>query len=167
MPVSRIKNTIKMTRLLFIALLLAASFANGQHLYKTIFLKTSNTSAYPATEIDTKGEKFGISIHLYRTDNAESIDDLKDLDAQIAKRADTELNLGEIGEDLAMIFLNSTNQFIDQKTFPIKMLYGFRVQKDTKNWQIGGFLLTKFGHLISVRCPVERTIIQNLRIILR
>lgn len=118
-------------------LLLACGVADAQEFYRKVLPSALNNS--PNTPIAGQ-KKFGISIHLYRTDKAESIDDLKDLDEQIAKRADTELNLEVFGEDLALIFLNNTDPFIDQKSIPIRMMYGFRVQKSTKNWLIGGFL---------------------------
>lgn len=81
----------------------------------------------------------GISINLYRVSNAEALDDIKDLDSEIAKSADTNVDLYKIHEDLAVIFLNTTDPFDDTDTIPYKMLYGRYVYKNVSVGQIGGF----------------------------
>jgi hypothetical protein len=46
----------------------------------------------------------GISINLYRVGKAEKLEDLKDLEDQIAQRADTKVDLYKITGDLAVIY---------------------------------------------------------------
>lgn len=81
-----------------------------------------------------------ISINLYRLDNAERLEDLKDLENQIAKRVDTKVDLYQITEDLAIIFLNSANPYDDLNSIPYKMLYGIRAEQSVSVGEIGGFL---------------------------
>lgn len=82
----------------------------------------------------------GLSINLYRIGKAEKLHDIKDLESQIAKTADTKVDLYKITEDLAVIFLNSTNPYRDTNTIPYKMLYGRIAQQSVSVGEIGGFL---------------------------
>ncbi|NII29786.1 hypothetical protein HB364_32210 [Pseudoflavitalea sp. X16] len=82
----------------------------------------------------------GISINLYRVGKAEKLDDLKDLETQIAKTADTKVDLYKIAGDLAVIFLNTTDPYGDIDTIPYRMLYGEQAQKSVSVGGIGGFL---------------------------
>ena len=89
-----------------------------------------------------KTKPMGISINLYRVGKAEKFEDLKNLDAQISKTEDTRVNLYKITEDLALIFLNTTDPFSDVNTIPYKMLYGRHCEKSIVVGVIGGFLPT-------------------------
>ena len=82
----------------------------------------------------------GISINLYRLGKAEKLDEIKDIEKQIAKTADTKVDLYKITGDLAVIFLNSTNPFNNTNTIPYKMLYGRHAQQSVSVGEIGGFL---------------------------
>ena len=82
----------------------------------------------------------GISINLYRISNAEKLEDIKDLENQIAKTSDTKVDLYKISGDLAVIFLNSTNPFSNKNTIPYKMLFGNQAQLSVSVGEIGGFL---------------------------
>lgn len=90
----------------------------------------------------TKTNKFGISIILYRLPKAEKLEDIKDLEIQIAKTADTRVNLYKITGDLATIFLNTTDPFTNSKTIAYRMLYGNRAGKSVSVGDVGGFLAT-------------------------
>ncbi len=82
----------------------------------------------------------GISINLYRLNKAEKLDDIKNLENQITKTTDTKVNLYKISSDLAVIFLNSTDPYINQNTIPYKMLFGKQAHKSVSVGEIGGFL---------------------------
>ena len=60
----------------------------------------------------------GVSINLYRICKAEKLEEIKDLENQIAKTTDTKVDLYKITSDLAVIFLNSTDPYSNQKTIP-------------------------------------------------
>ncbi len=82
----------------------------------------------------------GISINLYRLSKAEKLDDIKDLENQIAKTTDTKVDLYKITSDLAVIFLNSTDPYSNQNTIPYKMLFGKEAHKSVNVGEVGGFL---------------------------
>ena len=82
----------------------------------------------------------GISINLYRIGKAEKLDDIKDLENQIAKTTDTKVDLYKITSDLAVIFLNSTDPYSNQNTIPYKMLFGKQAHQSVSVGEIGGFL---------------------------
>ena len=82
----------------------------------------------------------GISINLYRLTKAEKLDEIKDLENQIAKTADTKVDLYKITSDLAVIFLNSTDPYSNQNTIPYKMLFGKEAHQSVSVGEIGGFL---------------------------
>ena len=82
----------------------------------------------------------GISINLYRIGKAEKLDDIKDLESQIAKTTDTKVDLYQITSDLAVIFLNSTDPYSNQNTIPYKMLFGKQAHQSVSVGEIGGFL---------------------------
>jgi hypothetical protein len=82
----------------------------------------------------------GISINLYRIGKAEKLDDIKDLENQIAKTTDTKVDLYKITSDLAVIFLNSTDPYSNQNTVPYKMLFGKETHQSVSVGEIGGFL---------------------------
>jgi len=82
----------------------------------------------------------GISINLYRLPKAEKLDDINDLENQIAKTTDTKVDLYKITGELAVIFLNSVNPYSDTSTIPYKMLYGRQIHKSVSVGEIGGFL---------------------------
>lgn len=107
-----------------------------------LFTATLNnqSSIKLATDSLCKPKPMGISINIYRVAKAEKLDDLKDLDNQIARTADTKVDLYKIGEDLAVIFLNSTEPFSNTNTIPYKMLYGKATRKQVTVGEIGGFL---------------------------
>jgi hypothetical protein len=71
----------------------------------------------------------GISINLYRIGKAEKIEDIKDVENQIAKTADTKVD-----------FLNSTDPYSNQSTIPYKMLFGKETHQSVSVGEIGGFL---------------------------
>lgn len=81
-----------------------------------------------------------ISINLYRVGKSEKLDDIKDLESQIAKTADTKVDLYKITGDLAMIFLNTTDPFSNPNTIPYKMLYGKPIHRSVSVGEIGGFI---------------------------
>ena len=85
-------------------------------------------------------KNMGISINLYRLPKAERLEDIKDLENQIAKTRYTKVDLYQIASDLAVIFLNTTNPYLDQNTIPYKMLYGRKVDLSVNVGEIGGFL---------------------------
>ncbi|MDR6782311.1 hypothetical protein [Pedobacter africanus] len=87
-----------------------------------------------------KQTTFGISINLYRVGKAEKFEDLKDIEIQIAKTKDTKVDLYKMTSDLGMIFLNTTDPFINEDTIPYKMLFGRSVRKSVSVGDIGGFL---------------------------
>lgn len=96
---------------------------------------TSNLS------IDNHIQKtMGISINLYRLSKAEKLDDIKDLESQIAKTSDTKVDLYKITSDLAIIFLNSTDPYSNQNTIPYKMLFGKKAHQSVNVGEIGGFI---------------------------
>lgn len=82
----------------------------------------------------------GISINLYRLSKAEKLDDIKDLESQIAKTTDTKVDLYKITSDLAVIFLNSTDPYSNTNTIPYKMLFGKQARKSVSVGEVGGFL---------------------------
>lgn len=82
----------------------------------------------------------GISINLYRLPKAERLEDIKDLENQISKTEDTKVDLYKVTSDLAIIFLNTTDPYIDSNTIPYKMLYGMQVHQIISFGEIGGFL---------------------------
>ncbi|MEO5945737.1 MAG: hypothetical protein ABIP79_02900 [Chitinophagaceae bacterium] len=82
----------------------------------------------------------GISINLYRLGKAEKLEDIKDLENQIAKTTDTKVDLYKITADLAVIFLNSTDPYSNQNTVPYKMLFGKETHQSVSVGEIGGFL---------------------------
>jgi hypothetical protein len=82
----------------------------------------------------------GISINLYRLSKAEKLDDIKDLESQIAKTTDTKVDLYKITSDLAVIFLNSTDPYSNPNTIPYKMLFGKHAEKSVSVGEVGGFL---------------------------
>lgn len=82
----------------------------------------------------------GISINLYRLPKAEKLDDIKDLESQIAKTADTRVDLYKISGDLAVVFLNTTDPYRNTNTIPYKMLYGNQADKSVSVGDIGGFI---------------------------
>lgn len=101
------------------------------------------------TKVDTRGistnenqlqKTMGISINLYRVGKAEKLSDLKDLESQITKTADTRVNLYKITSDLAVIFLNTTDPYSNTNTTPYKMLFGRHVEQSVSVGEIGGFL---------------------------
>ncbi|GEO09537.1 hypothetical protein SAE01_20330 [Segetibacter aerophilus] len=103
-----------------------------------------NRGIYQQTSkaIQDKKNAFGISINLYRLAKAEKLEDIKDLEGQLAKTADTKVNLYKITGDIAMIFLNTTDPFSNPTTIPYKMLYGKRAKKSVSVGDVGGFLAT-------------------------
>ena len=82
----------------------------------------------------------GISNNLYRIGKADKLEEIKDIESQIAKTADTKVDLYKIADDLAVIFLNSTNPYSNTNAIPYKMLYGRRAQQSVSVGEIGGFL---------------------------
>jgi len=82
----------------------------------------------------------GISINLYRLSKAENLDDIKDLENQIANTPDTKVDLYKITSDLAVIFLNSTDPYSNPNTIPYKMLFGKHAEKSVSVGEVGGFL---------------------------
>lgn len=82
----------------------------------------------------------GISINLYRVGKAEKFEALTDLELQILKTKDTHVDLYKVSEDLAMIFLNSTDPYDDTNSIPYKMLYGNHCEKSISIGEVGGFL---------------------------
>ncbi len=82
----------------------------------------------------------GISINLYRLGKAEKLSDIKDLESQIARTADTKVNLYKMTEDLALIFMNSTVPYINRDAIPYKMLFGKRAEQRVSVGEVGGFL---------------------------
>jgi hypothetical protein len=87
-----------------------------------------------------KRKTMGISINLYRLDKAEKLEEIKDLELQIAKRSDTKVNLYKVSGDLITIFLNSTNPYSNPNTIPYKMVYGNRALKSIDIGEVGGFI---------------------------
>lgn len=91
--------------------------------------------------IDNHNQRtMGISINLYRLGKAEKLDDIEDLENQIAKTADTKVDLYKITSDLAIIFLNSIDPYSNPNTIPYKMLYGKHIEKSVSVGEVGGFL---------------------------
>ena len=82
----------------------------------------------------------GVSIILYRVPKSEKIDDLIDIDNQIALGKHTSVNLYKITGDLAVIFLNTIEPYDDPDTLPYKMLYGILEYKSVSVGEVGGFL---------------------------
>lgn len=82
----------------------------------------------------------GVSINLYRICKAEKLEEIKDLENQIAKTTDTKVDLYKITSDLAVIFLNSTDPYSNQNTIPYKMLFGKQAHQSVSVGEIGGFL---------------------------
>lgn len=121
-----------------------------------LFLKTHNTQELTNLFTDTSTvsidnrhnfnnrnhiqKTMGISINLYRIGKAEKLDDIKDLENQIAKTTDTKVDLYKITSDLAVIFLNSTDPYSNQNTIPYKMLFGKQTHQSVSVGEIGGFL---------------------------
>lgn len=85
-------------------------------------------------------KNMGISINLYRLSKAEKLDDIKDLESQIAKTTDTKVDLYKITSDLAVIFLNSIDPYSNTNTIPYKMLFGKQARKSVSVGEVGGFL---------------------------
>lgn len=85
-------------------------------------------------------KNMGISINLYRLKKAEKLDQIKDLENQIAKTTDTKVDLYKISSDLAIIFLNSTDPYSNQNTIPYKMLFGNKAHQNVSFGEIGGFI---------------------------
>ena len=82
----------------------------------------------------------GIAINLYRLSKAESLNEINDLESQIARTTDTKVDLYKITGDIAAIFLNTTNPYDDTNTIPYKMLFGLPIQQSVSVGEIGGFL---------------------------
>jgi len=82
----------------------------------------------------------GISINLYRLGKAEKLSDIKDIESQIAKTTDTKVDLYKMTEEMAFIFMNSTDPYDDTDTIPYKMLFGKRAEQSVSVGEIGGFL---------------------------
>ena len=97
----------------------------------------------------TQNRTMGISINVYRLNSAEKFDEISDLESQIDKRADTKVDLYKITSDLALIFTNSTNPYIDINSIPYKMLFGNHVKREISIGQVGGFLPTSEIPLIT------------------
>jgi len=83
-------------------------------------------------------QALGISIVLYRTDKADKIDDLSNLEKQMDKSKS--VNLYKITEDLGIIFMNTANPYNDTAALPYKILFGNCVEKEVDYRVINGFL---------------------------
>ena len=104
-------------------------------------ISSKNIDARNFSTTNKNKQKFmGISISLYRVAKAEKLDDLKDLESEIAKTTDTRVNLYKITGDLLVIFLNTTEPYENINTIPYKMLYGTPCEKSISVGEIGGFL---------------------------
>ena len=128
-------------QLLIIPLLFIATHKNLEFL--NLGLDTTNTIADNRNNSNIKKhfqKTMGISINLYRIGKAEKLDDIKDLENQIAKTTDTKVDLYKITSDLAVIFLNSTDPYSNQNTIPYKMLFGKEAHKSVHAGEVGGFL---------------------------
>ena len=85
-------------------------------------------------------KSMGVSINLYRLSKAEKLEDIKELENQIAKTADTKVDLYKITRALYVIFSNSTDPYHNTNSIPYKMLYGKPAEKSVSVGEIGGFL---------------------------
>lgn len=82
-----------------------------------------------------------INISYYSISKVEDLNDITDLDKEIAQAQKKGVNLEKFTEDLAMIFSNSINPFSDKKAMYYRMLFGNHVSITTAEYrQIGGFI---------------------------
>lgn len=128
-------------KLLIIPFLFVGTHKNQEFI--DLFPDNSNASIDNRNNLNNYNhiqETMGISINLYRIGKAEKIEDIKDLENQIAKTKDTKVDLYKITSDLAVIFLNSTDPFSNQNTIPYKMLFGKKTHQSVSVGEIGGFL---------------------------
>lgn len=128
-------------QLLIIPLLFIGTHKN--HEFLNLGLDTAKTSVDNRKNSINKKlfqKTMGMSIILYRIGKAEKLDDIQDLENQIAKTADTKVDLYKITPDLAVIFLNSTDPYNNKKTIPYKMLFGKETHKSVSVGEVGGFL---------------------------
>lgn len=94
----------------------------------------------PNTNKDLKQIPMGISIHLYRLPKAEKLVQITDLESQLKKTQDTNVDLYKITGDLAVIFSNSINPYRDRSSAYYKMLFGRKAELSTNYGEVGGFL---------------------------
>ena len=128
-------------QLLIILLLFLETHEN--HGFLNLGLDTAKTSVDNRINSNKKKpfqKTMGISINLYRIGKAEKLDDIQDLENQIAKTTDTKVDLYKISSDLAVIFLNSIDPYSNQNTIPYKMLFGKETHKSVNIGEVGGFL---------------------------
>ncbi len=139
-------NKISLTMILFKHLLIIPAILFETHTTQEFIKMNSGNSI---KNIDTQQNSFnnnhikntmGISINVYRVTKAENLEDIKDLEKQIAKTTDTKVNLYKITGDLAMIFLNTTDPYSKTNTIAYKMLYGRQANKSVSIGEVGGFL---------------------------
>ena len=117
-------------------------------IFPLLFLGTHNICVFKNSKQDNFAfsidkqiqESMGISINLYRLSKAEKLEDIKDLESQIAKTTDTKVDLYKITSDLAVIFLNSIDPYSNPNTIPYKMLFGKHTEKSVSVGEVGGFL---------------------------
>ncbi|RYE26572.1 MAG: hypothetical protein EOP45_03815 [Sphingobacteriaceae bacterium] len=129
-------------QILLLPFVFLALFKNQCHLKTNVntFFKYTESRHFSMVN-EFKPKRMGISINLYRLPKAEKLDDIKDLESQIAKTADTRVDLYKNSGDLAVVFLNTTDPYRSTNTIPYKMLYGKKVDKSIDNvGEIGGFL---------------------------
>ncbi len=97
-------------------------------------------STLKTEKANSNKKAMSISINLYRLEKAEKLDDIKDLESQIAKTSATKVNLYKVSGDIAIILLNNTDPFSSPNTIPYKMVYGNRAQKSVGIGEVGGFI---------------------------
>jgi thioredoxin-related protein len=130
-----------LSQLLIILLLFIGTPKNQQALKINQHLLNTNISTRQNVNNNNHIQNtMGISINLYRVGKAEKLSELKDLEKQIAKTADTRVDLYKITSDLAVIFLNTTDPYSNTNTIPYKMLFGKHAEQSVSVGEIGGFL---------------------------